>query len=297
VVLSSCQSAQLDQDELESGLVMSLASYGISNVIGMSQKISDKAGIVFATEFMRQVAIKSSIAYAVQKGREEVAKLDAPFSEHWHLPLLVSQDISRGLVDWDFEPTLPSHEKLNHRNYFSERKEFRKKQKVKEQRNRVSTLSSSIYSSHVWLKREETIPLSLAQDFIRNSAWWLTHPSGPVRAKKHAYNIYKNEVHGWAIDFGANKFLVGKAIERCKNEINKYIEEFESGTKSIELDSLKLKLRKHISGAVATYNNGEYSGYYPISGNDLEFGTQAIDVKDGVNFLIRELGLDKFLEI
>ena len=132
VVLSSCQSAQLDQDELESGLVMSLASYGISNVIGMSQSIYDKSGVTFATEFMRQVATKSSIAYAVQKGREEVAKLEAPFSEHWHLPLLVSQDISRDLVDWDFEPTPPSHEKLNQKlnqilypsNYIGRRKEF-----------------------------------------------------------------------------------------------------------------------------------------------------------------------------
>ena len=78
----------------------------------MSQSIYDKSGVTFATEFMRQVATKSSIAYAVQKGREEVAKLDAPFREHWHLPLLVSQDISRGLVDWDFEPTPPSYEKL-----------------------------------------------------------------------------------------------------------------------------------------------------------------------------------------
>jgi len=133
VVLSSCQSAQLDQKSIESGLVMSLASYGIGNVIGMSQSIYDDSGVTFATEFMRQVATKSSIAYAVQKGREEVAKLDAPFREHWHLPLLVSQDISRGLVDWDFEPTPPSHEKLNQKlnqilypsNYIGRRKEFR----------------------------------------------------------------------------------------------------------------------------------------------------------------------------
>ena len=171
------------------------------------------------------------------------------------------------------------------------------KKRAKEQRSRISSLSSGIYSSHVWLKREETIPLSVAQDFVRNSAWWLTHPSGAVRAKKHAYNVYKNDIHGWAIDFGANKFLVGKAIERCKDEINKYIEEFTNGEKSIELDSLKAKLKKHISGAVATYNNGEYSGYYPIDGNDLTFGSQAIDVKDGANFLIRELGLDGFLDI
>lgn len=171
------------------------------------------------------------------------------------------------------------------------------KKRVKEQRTRISSLSSGIYSSHVWLKREETIPLSVAQDFVRNSAWWLTHPSGAVRAKKHAYNVYKNDIHGWAIDFGANKFLVGKAIERCKDEINKYIEEFTNGEKSIELDSLKAKLKKHISGAVATYNNGEYSGYYPIDGNDLTFGSQAIDVKDGADFLIRELGLNEFLEV
>ncbi len=158
------------------------------------------------------------------------------------------------------------------------------KRRIKERKSKVNSLSSRIYSSHLWLKRKETIPKSLAQDFVRNSAWWLTHPSGAVRARNHAYNVYKNEVHGWAIDFGANKFLVGKAIERCKDEINKYIEKFRTETKLIELDSLKFKLKKHISGAVATYNNGEYSGYYPIVGNDLEFGSQAINLMMELTF-------------
>jgi len=112
---------------------ISLAFSGIANVIGMSQSFYEKSGITFVREFIRQVSIKSSIAYAVQKGREEVAKLDIPFNQHWHLPLLLSQDIKRGLVDWDFEPTPPSHEKLNQKlnqilypnNYIGRRKEFR----------------------------------------------------------------------------------------------------------------------------------------------------------------------------
>jgi len=132
VVLSSCQSAQLDS--IDSGLVMSLAFYGISNVVGMSQSIYDKAGRSFAKEFMKQISTKKPIAYAVQKAREEIAKeLEEPFKNHWYLPILVSSDIYRDLVDWNFQPKPPSTEKLNQKlnqilypsNYIGRRKEFR----------------------------------------------------------------------------------------------------------------------------------------------------------------------------
>ncbi len=177
--------------------------------------------------------------------------------------------------------------------YLQTEVEFEKEIILKKEKEKREQISNRVYSGNTWLRREETIPESLARDFVRATAWWLSHPSGPVRAPKHSHNIYNNLQHGWAVDFGANKFLVGKAIERCKNEINSYIEGI-TNSEHMSINTLKEKLRGHISGAVAHMNNDEYSGFYPISGSDLKFGSQSIDVDDGVKFLISRLGLDEF---
>ena len=110
VVLSSCQSAQADERELKSGLARSLAFKGIKNVIGMSDSIFDKAGATFANYFVASLAKQQSVATALQKAREGISKLDGEFAKHWHLPLLLSQDIQTPLVDWDFEPKAPKRE-------------------------------------------------------------------------------------------------------------------------------------------------------------------------------------------
>lgn len=144
-----------------------------------------------------------------------------------------------------------------------------------------------------WLKREETIPLAIAENFIRNTAWWIGHPSGPVHAPKHADRIYKSH-HGWAIDFGANTFLVGKAIERCRNKIDEFFEQAAKGQLPLKSD-VKNALKQQVSGAVANNDGYEYSGYYPIESRDLIFGTQSIDVEDAANFIIRESGIEELL--
>jgi hypothetical protein len=102
-----------------------------------------------------------------------------------------------------------------------------------ELRERLAEKQKSIVrklkNRNLWLKRDETIPLELAKRFIRATAWWLTHSSGsPVRAPGHANRITKSH-HGWVVDFGANTFLVGKAIERCRNILNDYLDEASKG--------------------------------------------------------------------
>lgn len=144
-----------------------------------------------------------------------------------------------------------------------------------------------------WIKRGETIPLDVAQRFIRETAWWIGHPSGGVRAPKLADRIYQSH-HGWAIDFGANTFLVGKAIERCRDKLNDYFEVASTGqlpTKS----EVRMALQRQVSGAVANIDGYEYSGYYPIENRDLVFGTQSIDVQDAANFMISESGINELL--
>jgi len=145
-----------------------------------------------------------------------------------------------------------------------------------------------------WLKREETIPLELAERFIRATAWWLTHSSGsPVRAPGHADRIYRSQ-HGWAVDFGANTFLVGKAIERCRNKINDYLDEAATGRIPLKSDVIA-SLKRQVSGAVANIDGYEYAGYYPIENQDIVFGAQSIDVSDAARFMMQESGIEDLL--
>ena len=66
------------------------------------------------------------------------------------------------------------------------------------------------------VRQEREREKDTAERFIRASSWWLTHSSyRPVRAPGHAERLYMTP-HGWAVDFGGNSFLVGKAIERCR---------------------------------------------------------------------------------
>lgn len=167
-----------------------------------------------------------------------------------------------------------------------------------ELRNKVAEknklVAERIRSQRPWLVRTETVPLSLAEDFVRESAWWHTHSSGrPIRAPNHASNIY-NSHHGWAVKFGANIFLVGKAIERCNDEINNYIDLAINGNIP-SLEELESALVLHIRGAVANNNGYEYEGYYPLDGRDMMFGAQSIDVYDGVKFILAKSGVKELL--
>jgi hypothetical protein len=97
---------------------------------------------------------------------------------------------------------------------------------------------------------------------------------------------------GWAIDFGANSFLIGKAIQRCRNVIDQCRDLAASG-QTISRSDLEAKLKKAISGCVANSNGEEYSGYYPIRHDDtLVFGAQGIGVDDGAQFMLDEADLE-----
>lgn len=138
-----------------------------------------------------------------------------------------------------------------------------------------------------WLKRTETVPKRVAERLVEKSAWWLTHSSGwPVHAPGHADRIRITD-HGWAVDFGANTFLVGKAIERCRNVLNDVFAEAAKG-RLLTLAEIRPALERQISGAVAGYNGDEYNGYYPIKEKQMVFGAQAINVEEAANFILEE---------
>lgn len=51
----------------------------------------------------------------------------------------------------------------------------------------------------------------------------------------------------------------------------------------------------HILAAVANNDGYEYDGYYPIDGRDMMFGEQSIDVKDGADFILEQIGAAELL--
>lgn len=155
---------------------------------------------------------------------------------------------------------------------------------------------NAIRKANPWIERPENIPEDVAKDFLRSSCWWLTHSSGtPVRAPGHADRVYLDQRHGWAVDFGANTFLVGKAVERSAKKLKAFLDATASG-KEPQIDQLKHDLRHAIAGAVANNAGNEYAGYYPINGDGLTFGAQEIDLNDAVSYLVRRVDVERLLK-
>jgi hypothetical protein len=153
------------------------------------------------------------------------------------------------------------------------------------------SLARLVDSAKEAVRKERSRDEELARRFIRESAWWLTHFHKPVPAPKHADRMYMSQ-HGWAVDFGANSFLVEKAIERCRKELERQQARADAG-EVVPRSEIKEELEKVISGCVANSNGQEYSGYYPIRRSDrtLVFGAQGIGVDDGANLMISDANL------
>ncbi|WP_081702962.1 phospholipase D-like domain-containing protein [Desulfuromonas sp. TF] len=166
---------------------------------------------------------------------------------------------------------------------------IREKEDLRRIKNEILAIKKAIN------EHKEMNSLDIAKDFIRSSAWWLKHPTGPVRAPSHQYNIYSTD-NEFRIDFGANTFLITRAIDRCIRTIHDYINKSDSELLS-ELKNLETKLYMNVQGAVAGYDGKEYSGFYPLEGNDLTFGTQSIDVKDFLQCLYRYVPFHKILAL
>lgn len=138
-----------------------------------------------------------------------------------------------------------------------------------------------------------SIDKETARFFIRNSAYWLRHPSGyAARAPRHQDNVYGSDPD-WKIDFGANTFLVGRAIQRCLDTVDMALEKISTG-EAITLESERDLMFYNITGAVANYKGFEYEGYYSAieDGRDMVFGTQSIDIEDFISCVMELTGFE-----
>ncbi|MCP4420640.1 MAG: CHAT domain-containing protein [Chloroflexi bacterium] len=117
VVLSACESGMGASENLSSGLAWTLSQQGLPHVIGMRESVLDKAGTLFNRAFVDAVARQEPMDVALQAGRQAINKplADSPLAQiegalaeqslaQWCLPMLLSQDTSQPLLDWDFTP-------------------------------------------------------------------------------------------------------------------------------------------------------------------------------------------------
>ncbi|MFN3901881.1 MAG: hypothetical protein ACK4ML_16150 [Alishewanella aestuarii] len=135
------------------------------------------------------------------------------------------------------------------------------------------------------------VRFQISHFFIEHSAYWNHPKAGWVRAPKHADRM-ETGPYGQQVRFGGNYFLVELAIKRCASTVADLLVRFENGNEYSYEDLVK-KLYLNVRGAVANHDGNEYDGYYPISGNDLVFGTQSIDVRDFVGIVTATTKISK----
>ena len=63
------------------------------------------------------------------------------------------------------------------------------------------------------------VPVSLAQDLIRSSTYWISHPQGITHPEPKWADRIEKGPHGLEVRFGSNKFLAERAILLSKDTI------------------------------------------------------------------------------
>ena len=119
LVLSACESGRAASDALNNGLTRHLSQQGIPHVIGMRESVLDRAGTLFAHSLCDAIARQERVDVALQQARQAITKplKDSVWREEfdrsglaelslgqWCLPMLISRDASRPLLDWNFAP-------------------------------------------------------------------------------------------------------------------------------------------------------------------------------------------------
>jgi hypothetical protein len=144
-----------------------------------------------------------------------------------------------------------------------------------------------------------------AAKFIEESTWWLRHPSGnPVRAPRFKWRLIGQDPtagagawdEDWKIEFGANSFHVGRAICRCAESLNHWLDdrEKEGAVSKHDLRCLRHELADILSGSVSNKAGkfyADYSGRDDEFPYDLVFGVQSIDVRDFKKCFLDNTGL------
>ena len=242
------------------------------------------------------VVHQQEIQNLINEHQRQVQDLKATYQREIHSLSLTSQErLKETQVEHSaevVEDTVGQEEKEREKEYKAkeelERQEQEELAKQKEEERR--RIANDIRLHLDCLGKEGKVPLRIAQQFIKKSTWWLGHSSGqPIPAPGHYRRIQGSE-DDWYIEFGNNSFLVGRAIWRCRNALEIFIDRTINGD-IVSRSELVEQLVRHVRGAVATGAGYEYQGYYPLGDkegsyeNDMVFGTTSIDTSKFVSFL------------
>jgi hypothetical protein len=150
--------------------------------------------------------------------------------------------------------------------------------------------SESVAEKLARIRLHGKLRIAAAQRFTKNSAYWYGHPSGsPAHAPGHFERVQSGP-NGWEIEFGANKFLVERAYDRCENLLREAVTT--AGGARIDRSELCNKMRLAVRGAVANYLNEEYTVLWDVTDDGyMLFGTQSIRVDAFINTLLDYVGI------
>ena len=105
-----------------------------------------------------------------------------------------------------------------------------------------------------------TVRIEIVQDLIEVSACWPNHPQSPHPAPGWADHIVKG-TFGWEVKFGANYFLIERAIQLCREIINKELDLVTTSGEGIDPRTLRRLLAGCIRQAVANYAHERFEVY------------------------------------
>lgn len=115
------------------------------------------------------------------------------------------------------------------------------------------------------------------------STFW-DHPSGKwVKAPSFANRIEVGLL-GPCVRFGANSFLVGRAVSRCAQLIAKYHENAEY-TPAV-YQSLKSSLDYQIRSSVGNYKDQEYPTPFAVVGDFMKLGSHGIYLPEATKAIL-----------
>lgn len=141
------------------------------------------------------------------------------------------------------------------------------------------------------------MPRETAECLIKKSAQFI-HPKSKqlFKAPGHARRI-KSRSDGWYIEFGSNKLLISRSVQRCKEVIFEFLCDVDREEYETLLD-LRNRLKRVIRGSVEDANGKVYP-QYQRQGEAMVFGTAYIILDDFVNaiFELTKIGdLQNLLE-
>ena len=96
--------------------------------------------------------------------------------------------------------------------------------------------------------------LCLAQDLIKASAFWVEHPQGITPAPGMSDRIVIG-FHGWELTFGANSFLIERAILLCKRTVLEELDHAQKSGQTIDRGLLYGRLITCVRKSVADWSH------------------------------------------